>query len=87
MNDKDIELSARFAAYERVLEFLLTKELCRRSPDRWQEMRAGLIGEGQHLSNGLMSVEDLQRLGEATAERIDMIFDRAQRWATRAMEE
>jgi hypothetical protein len=83
MEDADIELTARYAAYERMLEYLLLKHIVHKEPVEWDAIKSALIGKGPTLSKGLASIEDLERIDAKTTERIEAIFDRASNWAER----
>jgi hypothetical protein len=87
MTEFEADLSARFAAYERILEYLLTKQLCQKSSEDWPDIRSAVIGTGPELTAGIISAEDLQNLDVKIGDRINQIFDRAEAWAERALSE
>lgn len=84
MTDDDVSLTARFAAYERVLEYLLCHHLARQDSATWPEVQAAIIGPGATLTGGIIDVIDLERIETEIAARIDGVFERAANWAARA---
>lgn len=87
MTEFEADLSARFAAYERILEYLLTKQLCQKSSNDWPVIRSTIVGTGPKLTAGIISADDLQDLDARIGDRINQIFDRAETWAQRALSE
>ena len=85
MNESDIELSARFAAYERIIEFLLTDKLARTNPDKWAGIKAAIIGPNVVVTKGMIDVSDLEHVEKLIHDRIDDIFGRSSDWANRAL--
>lgn len=86
LSEQDIELSARYAAYERLLEYLLVHHLGRRNPAEWADIKAAIVGSEPTVTKGIVDADDLPRLHAAIEGRIDEIFERAAAWATRALE-
>ncbi len=87
MTEFEADLSARFAAYERILEYLLTTYLCSRNSEHWPNIRQAIIGTGPALTTGIISVDELQNLDARIGNKINQIFDRAEDWSERVLSE
>jgi hypothetical protein len=85
MEQWDIELTARYAAYERLIEYLLTEKMTRTNHDQWEDIKAAIIGSSVIVSKGMIDVSDLEQVERQIQERIEVIFDRASDWAARVV--
>lgn len=85
MEQSDTDLTARYAAYERLIEYLLTEKLTRTNPDQWEGIKTAIAGPNVIVSKGMIDVSDLEQVERQIQERVDAIFDRAADWATRAL--
>ena len=84
MEQRDIELTARYATYERMLEYLLAEKLTRTNPAKWDGVKAAIIGPKAFVSKGIIDVSDLQLVEVEIQTRVDEIFGRASVWAAKA---
>lgn len=87
LNQSDIEITARYAAYERLIEFLLTDRLLCSNPDRWDSIEGAIIGPNLIVTKGVIDLADLDAVEREVQERIHAIFARAADWAARALEQ
>ena len=85
MDHSDIELTARYAAYERIFEFLLTEKLLRTNPDKWDGIKTAIIGPNAVVAKGVIDVSDLEQVERQIQERIGDIFAKATDWANRSL--
>ena len=81
MDEADIKLTARYATYERMLEFLLTEKLIRTNPDKWDDIKTAIIGPNAVVAKGVIDVSDLEQIESQIQERIAAIFEKSSAWA------
>jgi hypothetical protein len=85
LSNAEIEISARYAAYERLLEYLLVHHLGGRDPAEWGDIKSAIIGNGPSITKGIVDADDLPHIHAAIESRIDDIFERAASWAVLAL--
>jgi hypothetical protein len=85
MEQSDIELTARYATYERLIEYLLVEKLTRTNPDDWSSIKSAIIGPRATVSKGIIDVSDLEKVECHIHDRVEEIFGRASLWAAKAL--
>lgn len=80
MSEFEIDLSARFTAVNRVIEFLLCQYLgtFENKIDTLEFVRLQVQGDTATPTKGLIDVSDLERISERTRQEIDALFAKVQ---------
>jgi hypothetical protein len=85
MTQPDLDLTARYAVYERILEYLLANELIRTNPNQWEDIKKAIIGPSVVVSKGLIDLSDLEQVECHIHDRFEDIFGRAAVWAANTL--